>query len=41
MKSRRKSRNKSDERERGEMDYDITQNINGVDEMNIIEIVVD
>ena len=44
MKWKRKSRDKSDESEdtgRGEMDNYINQNINGLDNKDVIEIVVD
>ena len=44
MKWKRKSRDESDESEdteRGEMDDDINQNINGVDDKDVIGILVD
>ena len=41
MKWKRKSRDESDDTERGEMDDDINQNINCVDDKDVIEIVVD
>ena len=44
MKWKRESRDKSDESEdteRGKMDDDINQNINGVDDKDVIGILVD